>query len=80
MQEFIKINAADNVAVALRDYTKGETLHVDGTDVTLAEDIARGHKLHWSHWMRARRSSSTDFPSVTRRKRLQRVVISTYTI
>ena len=45
MQEFIKINAADNVAVALRDYTKGETLHVDGTDVTLAEDIARGHKF-----------------------------------
>lgn len=45
MQEFIKINAADNVAVALRDYTKGETLRVDGADVTLAEDIARGHKF-----------------------------------
>ena len=45
MQEFIKINAADNVAVALRDYKKGETLHVDGADVTLAEDIARGHKF-----------------------------------
>ncbi len=45
MQEFIKINAADNVAVALRDYAKGETLCVDGSDVTLAEDIARGHKF-----------------------------------
>lgn len=45
MQEYIKINAADNVAVALRDYRKGETLHVDGVDVTLAEDIARGHKF-----------------------------------
>lgn len=45
MQEYIKINAADNVAVALRDYTKGETLQVDGVEVTLAEDIARGHKF-----------------------------------
>ncbi len=45
MQEFMKINAADNVAVALRDYAKGETLSVDGTEVTLAQDIARGHKF-----------------------------------
>ena len=45
MQEYIKINGADNVAVALRDYTKGETLSVDGVEVTLAEDIARGHKF-----------------------------------
>lgn len=45
MQEYIKINAADNVAVALRDYTKGETVNVDGVEVTLEEDIARGHKF-----------------------------------
>jgi altronate hydrolase len=45
MQEFIKINAADNVAVALRDYEKGETLRMDGDTVTLAEPIARGHKF-----------------------------------
>ncbi len=45
MQDFIKINAADNVAVALRDLKCGETLCVDGAEVTLAEDIARGHKL-----------------------------------
>lgn len=45
MQDFIKIHAADNVAVALRDLKCGETLQVDGAAVTLAEDIARGHKF-----------------------------------
>ncbi len=45
MQEFIRINAADNVAVALRDFAGGETLIVDEKAVTLAEDIARGHKF-----------------------------------
>ncbi len=45
MQEFIKINPADNVAVALRDYRKGETVKAGENAVTLAEDIARGHKF-----------------------------------
>lgn len=45
MQEFVKINPADNVAVALRDYSKGETVVLDNLSVTLMEDIARGHKF-----------------------------------
>ncbi|WP_295936550.1 UxaA family hydrolase [uncultured Alistipes sp.] len=45
MKRFLKINAADNVAIALVDLTAGETLDVDGTRVTLAEEIARGHKF-----------------------------------
>ena len=37
---------ADNVAIALADdLHAGETLDVDGTTVTLKEDIARGHKF-----------------------------------
>ena len=39
--EYIKINPADNVAVALRDLSKGDS--VDG--VVLSMDIPRGHKI-----------------------------------
>ena len=39
--DYIKINPADNVAVALRDLTKGSV--VEG--VTLSMDIPRGHKI-----------------------------------
>ena len=39
--KYIKINPADNVAVALQDLSKGEV--VEG--VTLATDIPRGHKI-----------------------------------
>ena len=45
MQEFVKINQADNVAVALRDFPKGEILQIDDSSITLEEDIARGHKF-----------------------------------
>lgn len=44
MQEYIKINQADNVAVALRDFSKGEVVSLDG-EITLNDDIARGHKF-----------------------------------
>lgn len=44
MQEYIKINQADNVAVALRDLVKGEVIALDG-EITLVNDIARGHKF-----------------------------------
>ena len=37
----IQINPADNVAVALEDIRKGETV----LSVTAAEDVARGHKI-----------------------------------
>lgn len=45
MKRFLKINAADNVAVALADLSAGETLEVGGVGVTLREQIARGHKF-----------------------------------
>ena len=46
MKRFLKINAADNVVIALADdLHKGETIDVDGVKITLKEDIVRGHKL-----------------------------------
>ena len=41
----IRIHPDDNVAVALEDIRKGETLTLDAVSVTATEDIARGHKI-----------------------------------
>ena len=44
--KLIRIHPADNVAVALEDVKRGETVSLDGGEtVTAAEDVARGHKL-----------------------------------
>lgn len=45
MKRFLKINAADNVAVALADLAAGEHLQIDGCEVTLREAVPRGHKF-----------------------------------
>lgn len=43
--KYLKINPADNVAVAIVELKKGETVTVDGVSVTLVEDIPAGHKF-----------------------------------
>ena len=45
MQDIVKINEKDNVAVALRPLAKGETLDAAGEKVVLEEDIPQGHKF-----------------------------------
>ena len=45
MQDFIKINKDDNVAVALKPIEKGTTVNVAGTEVTTIENIPQGHKF-----------------------------------
>ncbi len=46
MKRFLKINAADNVCVALaEDLKAGEAIEVEGVKILLKEDIARGHKI-----------------------------------
>ena len=46
MKRFLKINIIDNVTVALADDLKaGEVVDVDGAEITLKEDIGRGHKF-----------------------------------
>ena len=45
MQDFIRINENDNVAVALRPIAKGEQLTVGQYNVTTQEDIPQGHKF-----------------------------------
>lgn len=45
MQDIVKINQNDNVAVALRPLNKGEVLQAAETAVTLMEDIPQSHKF-----------------------------------
>ncbi|MDE6556821.1 MAG: altronate dehydratase family protein, partial [Duncaniella sp.] len=46
MKDFLKINPADNVAVAINPLTKGMDVDVDGTGtVTLVTDVPAGHKF-----------------------------------
>ena len=45
MKEYIKINPADNVAVAIAPLRKGTTVTVDGSEITIVDDIPAGHKF-----------------------------------
>lgn len=45
MQDFIKINKDDNVAVALKPIDKGTVVNIAGTEVTTVENIPQGHKF-----------------------------------
>jgi len=41
----IKISDIDNVAIALKDLEKGQTIQVGGISLVLKEDVQRGHKF-----------------------------------
>ncbi|MCD7899301.1 MAG: altronate dehydratase family protein [Bacteroides sp.] len=43
--KYLQINPADNVAVAIVNLLAGEQMSINGTDVTLNEDIPAGHKF-----------------------------------
>lgn len=45
MKELIKINSNDNVVIALRNFTAGETIEVENDKIVLLNDIERGHKI-----------------------------------
>lgn len=43
--DFLKIAKQDNVIVALKDFSKGDTIHLDNDTITLQEPIVSGHKI-----------------------------------
>lgn len=45
MKKHIKINTADNVAIALKPLAKGEVITIEQQSITLTEDIPQGHKV-----------------------------------
>ena len=42
---FIRINKLDNVIVALKDFSKGDIIEIDGNQVNIINDIPQGHKI-----------------------------------
>ncbi|MFB5762113.1 UxaA family hydrolase [Paenibacillus medicaginis] len=45
MLEVIRINEQDNVAVALREFSRDESIRIEEMEIKLVEDIPRGHKI-----------------------------------
>lgn len=43
--KYLKINPADNVAVAILNLSAGETISVNGLDIKLNEEVPAGHKF-----------------------------------
>ena len=45
MKEFIKIHSRDNVIIALKDFSVGDVIEVEGKRVIVINDIEKGHKI-----------------------------------
>ncbi|MCB2290583.1 altronate dehydratase family protein [Clostridium sp. CS001] len=45
MKNLIQINEKDNIVVALTDLSKGEVISIGDKNITLKEDVKRGHKV-----------------------------------
>ncbi|PJI07291.1 MULTISPECIES: UxaA family hydrolase [Clostridium] len=45
MKKFFKINEKDNVVIALTDIAKGESITVDGMNISVKQDVKKGHKI-----------------------------------
>ncbi len=45
MKEFIKIHQRDNVIIALRNFSAGDLVEVEGEKIVLLNDVERGHKI-----------------------------------
>ena len=70
--KYLKINPADNVAVAITTLPAGEKLTVDGKEITLNEDVSAGHKFALKDFAEGKTSLNTDTPSATPGKRRSR--------
>ncbi|MFD2161321.1 UxaA family hydrolase [Paradesertivirga mongoliensis] len=45
MKEFIKIHSRDNVIIALKDFSVGDVIEVEGKRIIVLNDIEKGHKI-----------------------------------
>ena len=43
--KYLKINPADNVAVAIQPLKAGETITIEGQDINVLQDTPAGHKV-----------------------------------
>ncbi|MGN0907596.1 MAG: UxaA family hydrolase [Bullifex sp.] len=44
-QRYLKVNAADNVAVIISSALKGDTITLDGKTITITDDVPSAHKI-----------------------------------
>lgn len=58
MNQYLRINAKDNVAVALVPLHKGSLIHLEDISLILKEDIPQGHKFALSPILKDRLSES----------------------
>lgn len=72
MQDFIKINANDMVAVALKPLAKGCVCQVDGQVVTLQEDIPQAHKFALRDIRKGERIYKYGFPIGTAEEEIKK--------
>ncbi|WP_207535803.1 UxaA family hydrolase [Desertivirga arenae] len=45
MKEFIKIHSKDNVVIALKSFSVGDVIEVEGKRIIVISDVERGHKI-----------------------------------
>jgi altronate hydrolase len=45
MKPIIKIHNRDNVVIALKNFTQGETIEIDGKRIVLLNDVEKAHKI-----------------------------------
>ena len=63
-ESILKIHPSDNVAVALTDLRKGETVKLNDTDYILVSDVPAKHKFMLTDFHRKERSLCTACSSV----------------
>jgi len=62
MKEFLKINPADNVIVAIQPLAKGTVLDVDGEKLELITDVPAGHKCALKYFAEGENIIKYGFP------------------
>ena len=70
--KYLKINPADNVAVAITALPAGEKLTVDGKEITLNEDVPAGHKFALKDFAEGENVIKYGYPIGHARKRRSR--------
>lgn len=45
MNNWVRLNDRDHVIIALQPFAKGDTVNVDGVELTILDDVPKGHKI-----------------------------------
>ena len=62
MSAILKINQADNVAVAVSDVAAGDVCYVDGRQLTATADVPAGHKVTLKNFIKGENVIKYGYP------------------